>query len=57
MVGAQSVLVVAVVDCNLDRYGGIDQANDCGWNADIVCVTSVGSAREPVKNVSTMLRL
>ena len=48
MIGAQSVLVVAVIDRDLDRYRGIDQADNCGWNSDIVCVTSVCSACESV---------
>lgn len=46
VVCAQTVLVVAVVDSDLDGYGSIDQANDCCGNADEWRVAAVGSACE-----------
>jgi hypothetical protein len=42
MVSTQSVLVVAVVDGDLDTDTGIDQANDGGWDTDVVGSPSVG---------------
>lgn len=50
MVGAQSVLVVTIVDSNLDGDGCIDQTNDSGWYADEVCVASICSTGESILN-------
>lgn len=46
VVCTQTVLVVAVVDGDLDTDTGIDQANDCGWDTDEVCVSPVGGTRK-----------
>jgi hypothetical protein len=42
MVSSKSVLVVAVVDGNLDTDTGVNEANDCGWDTDVVGGPSVG---------------
>jgi hypothetical protein len=44
MIGSKSVLVVAVVDGDLDTDTGIDEANDCGRDTDVVGGPSVGRA-------------
>jgi hypothetical protein len=46
VIGAETVLVVAVVDGDFDGYGGVDQADDGGGDADVVCVAAVGCAGE-----------
>lgn len=48
MVGAQAVLVAAVVDGDFDGDGGVDEADDGGGDADIVGVAAVGGAGEAV---------
>ena len=48
MVGAQAVLVVAVVDGDLDGNGGVDQTNNRGGHTDEVGVSAVGCASESV---------
>ena len=42
VVGTKPVLVVAVVDGNLDADTGVDEANDCGGDTDVVGRPSVG---------------
>jgi hypothetical protein len=44
MVSSKSVLVVAVVDGDLDTDTGVDQANDSGWDTNVVGGPSVGRA-------------
>jgi hypothetical protein len=44
VVGAEAVLVVAVVDSDFDGDGGVDEADDGGGDADEVCVAAVGGA-------------
>mgnify|MGYP004502194113 CR=1 FL=1 len=46
MVSAQSVLVVAVVNGNLDTDTGVDETNDSCRNTDIVGVPAVGGTCE-----------
>lgn len=46
VVGAEAVLVAAVVDGDLDGDGGVDEADDGGRDADVVCVAAVGGAGE-----------
>lgn len=52
MVGAEAVLVAAVVDGDLDGDGGVDEADDGGGDADVVGVAAVGGAGEAVVCVS-----
>lgn len=52
VVGTETVLVVAVVDGDLDRDGGIDQTNDGGGNTNVVGVTAVGGASKTARKVS-----
>lgn len=47
MICSQAVLVVAVIDSNLDRHRGVNQANDSGWYSDEVGVPAVGGTSEP----------
>lgn len=49
VVGAQTVLVVAVVDSDLDGDGCVDQADDRGGDSDEVCVAAVRSTCESVR--------
>lgn len=44
MVCTESVLHLAVVDCDLDGDGSIDETDDCGGNADEVGVSSIRCA-------------
>ena len=44
VISSESVLVVAVVDGDLDTDAGVDQANDGGWDTDVVGGPSVGRA-------------
>lgn len=48
MIGSEPVLVVAIVDGNLDRHGRVNKPNDSGWDSDIVGVSAVRSASEPI---------
>ena len=41
MVSSQSVLVVAIVNSNLDADAGINEANDCCRNADVIGIPPV----------------
>lgn len=41
MVGSETVLVVAVVDCYLDADTRIDQTDDCGRDTNVVRVSAV----------------
>jgi hypothetical protein len=52
VVGAQTVLVVAVVDGDLDGDGCIDQPDDRGRDADEICVAAVCSTCESVRRGS-----
>jgi hypothetical protein len=60
MVGAEPVLGFAVVDGNFNGNGRVDEPNDCGWDSDEVCVSSVRctckSGREVVRMVSRSAR-
>jgi hypothetical protein len=49
VVGAQTVLVIAVVDGDFDGDGCVDQTDDRGGDSDEVCVAAVGSACESVR--------
>jgi hypothetical protein len=51
VVGAQTVLVVAVVDGDLDGDGCIDQTDDRGGDTDVVRVAAVGSTCESARMV------
>lgn len=42
VVGTQAVLVVAIIDCDLDGDGSVNEADDGCRDADEVCVTTVG---------------
>lgn len=42
VVGAESVLVVAIVDGDLDADTGIDESDDGGWDTNEVGVAAVG---------------
>ncbi len=44
----KAVLVVAIIDCDLDRDRRINETNDGGWHSDEVGVASVGSTSEAV---------
>lgn len=44
MVGAESVLMLAVVDGDLDGDRSVNKANDRCWNTDVVCCSAVGCA-------------
>ena len=48
VVGAQAILVVAIVDGDLDGDRGINQANHGGWDTDVVGVSSVGCTSKSV---------
>ena len=52
VVGAQTVLVVAIVDGDLNGDGCIDQADDRGGDTDEVCVAAVRSTCESVRRGS-----
>ncbi len=54
VVGAQTVLVVSVVDSDLDGDGGIDQADDRGGDPDEICVAAVRSTCESVRRGSAL---
>jgi hypothetical protein len=41
MIGAETVLVIAIIHSDLDGHGSINQTNDGGRNADKVGVSSV----------------
>ena len=49
MVRTKAVLVVAVVDCDLDRHRSVYQTNDSGWDSDEVSVPPVRSASESAR--------
>lgn len=49
MVGAQSVLVVAIIDGDLDADTSINETNDCGWDTNEIGVPTVGGTCEAVK--------
>lgn len=49
VVGTETILVVAVVDADLDRDGGVNEANDGGGDTDEVGVSAVGSASETIQ--------
>ena len=51
VVGSETVLVAAVVDGDLDRDGSVNETNDCGGDADVVCVAAVSSTSK-ASNVS-----
>jgi len=60
VVSTQTVLVVAVVDGNLDRHGGINQANDRGRDSDevgVAAVRSTGKSGTLVSHVRVRLSL
>lgn len=40
----QTILVVPIVDSDLNRHGGINEADDGGWNADEVGVSAICGA-------------
>jgi hypothetical protein len=46
VIGSEPVLVIAVVDGDLDADAGVDQADDGGWNTDVVGCSSVCCACE-----------
>lgn len=46
MVGAQAILVAAVVNGDFDGDGGVDEADDGGRDTNIVCAAAVGGASE-----------
>jgi hypothetical protein len=52
VVGAQTVLVIAVVDGDLDGDGCVDQSDDRGRDPDEVCVAAVSGTCESVRMVS-----
>ena len=58
MIGAKTILVVAVVDRDLDGYGRINQTNNGCWDTDEVRVSAVSSTRETVQQelVDTLLQ-
>ena len=41
MVGAKTILVVTIVDCNFDGHRSINQANDGGGDSDEVRISAV----------------
>lgn len=49
VVGAQAVLVVAVVHGDLDRYRSVDQTNDGRGDTNVVRVASVSSASKSAR--------
>lgn len=51
MIGTKAVLVAAVVDGDFDGDRGIDEADDCGGDADVVGVATIGSTSEAVWSV------
>ena len=54
VVGAQTVLVVAVVDGDLDGDGCVDQSDDRGGDSDEVCVAAVSGTCESVRTRSAL---
>lgn len=48
VVSSQSIFVIAIVDCYFDANAGIDEANDCSWDADEVRIATVSSTSEAV---------
>jgi len=55
VVGSETVLVVAVVDGDLDRDGGVNQTDDGGRDTDEVGVAAVGGTGESKAKVSKCL--
>ena len=54
VVGAQAVLVAAVVDGDLDGDGGVDEADDGGGDADVVGVAAVGGTGKAIRSCQNM---
>jgi hypothetical protein len=54
MVSAKTVLVIAVIDSNFDTNTSIDQANDSGWDTDVVGCPSVGRASKSRNQVNSV---
>ena len=55
VIGTESILIVAIVDCYLDRHRSVYQANDSGRDSDEVGVPAIGGTSESAqpKKVST----
>ena len=46
MVSAKSILIIAIVDCDLDRHRCVYQTNDSGRDSDEVGVPAVRGTSE-----------